>query len=85
MKLREKIEEDLPLGLLGAETDLQQRRGFFVQHVHLPNVCDFLIFSVFSHFVSVFSHSLSFAVLPGRVVYKLLGLLDMALSIKQRS
>ena len=36
-----------------------------------------------SDFVSVFSHSLSFAVLPGRVVYKLLGLLDMALGIKQ--
>lgn len=68
----------LPLGLLGAEITLPRRQDSSVQPVHWPNVCDSLISSVFSHFVSVSFRFLSFAALPGRVVCTLLDLLDMA-------
>lgn len=67
-----------PLDLLGAEIALLQRQGSSVQPVHWPNVCDSLISSVFSHFVSVSFHFLSSAALLGTVVCTLLDLLDMA-------
>lgn len=67
-----------PLDLLGAEIALPRRQGSSVQPVHWPNVCDSLISSVSSHFVSVSFHFLSSAALPGRVVCTLLDLLDMA-------
>lgn len=67
-----------PPDLLGAEIALPRRQGSSVQPVRWPSVCDSLISSVSSHFVSVSFHFLSFAALPGRVVCTLLDLLDMA-------
>lgn len=72
-----------PLDLLGAEIALRRRQGSSVQPVHWPNVCDSLISSVSSHFVSVSFRFLSSAALPGRVVCTLLDLLDMAKHNKQ--